>query len=214
MCGRPVCGAHVGRELPLGVIADVRRTQGWAEAALADCGFGKTLGEAVEVILNVVSPEHQTGEHDSEAVGVRVRATVRVRARDRRQFDVDAVDRVVRLCDPICTEVDCSRKMCSKGNVMLGTRSGTTNELVHQVQNITINLQRTETGEVKNYMSENTFALIFRTTLNETYKTTPIVFSLNRPENTAGAIEAALLALPARARLAGVSERGPSQEGP
>ena len=106
--------------------------------------------------------------------------------------------------------------MCSKGNGMLGTRSGTPNELVHQVQNITINLQRTETGgEVKNYMmSENTFALIFRTTLNETYKTTPIVFSLNRPENTADAIEAALLALPARARLAGVSERGPSQEGP
>ena len=104
--------------------------------------------------------------------------------------------------------------MCSKGNGMLGTRSGTPSELVDQVQNITINLQRTETGEVKNYMSENTFALIFRTTLNETYKTTPIVFSLNRPENTAGAIEAALLALPARARLAGVSERGPSQEGP
>ena len=51
----------------LGVIADVRRTQGWAEAALAECGFGKTLGEAVEVILNVVSPEHQNGEHESEA---------------------------------------------------------------------------------------------------------------------------------------------------
>jgi len=151
---------------------------------------------------------------EEDVVGVRVRATVRVRARDRRRFDVDAVDRVVRLCDPICTEVDCSRKMCSKGNDMLGTRSGTTNELVHQVQNITINLQRTETGEVKNYMSENTFALIFRTALNETYKTTPIIFSLNRPENTADAIEAALLALPARARLAGVSERGPSQEGP
>ena len=51
----------------LGVIADVRRTQGWAEAALAECGFDKTLGEAVEVILNVVSPELQTGEHESEA---------------------------------------------------------------------------------------------------------------------------------------------------
>ena len=65
-----------------------------------------------------------------------------------------------------------------------------------------------DAGEVKNYMSENTFALIFRTALNETYKITPVVFSLNRPENTAGAIEATLLALPARARLAGVSKRG------
>ena len=39
----------------LGVIADVRRTHEWAEAALAACGFGKTMGEAVAVILNVVS---------------------------------------------------------------------------------------------------------------------------------------------------------------
>ena len=45
------------------MIADVRRTHEWAEAALAACGFGKTMGEAVEVILNVVSPELQTGEH-------------------------------------------------------------------------------------------------------------------------------------------------------
>ena len=51
----------------LGVITEVRRTQKWAEAALAECGFGKTLGEAVEVILNVVSPALQPGEHESEA---------------------------------------------------------------------------------------------------------------------------------------------------
>ena len=45
----------------LGVITDVRRTQGWAEAALAECGFGKTPGEAVEVILNVVCLGRRTG---------------------------------------------------------------------------------------------------------------------------------------------------------
>jgi len=101
------------------------------------------------------------------------------------------------LCDPMYTEVDCSRKMCSKGNDVLDTRSDTTDDLVYQVQNITINLQTDETGEVKNYMSENaTFALIFKTTLNETYKTTPIVYSWARSEQTADAIEKALLALP------------------
>ena len=60
-----VDGGHV--RAALSVIAEVRRTQTWAEAALAECGFGKTLGEAVEVILNVVSPALQPGEHESEA---------------------------------------------------------------------------------------------------------------------------------------------------
>ena len=60
-----VDGSHV--TAALGVITEVRRTQKWAEAALAECGFGKTLGEAVEVILNVVSPALQPGEHESEA---------------------------------------------------------------------------------------------------------------------------------------------------
>ena len=101
------------------------------------------------------------------------------------------------LCDPMYTEVDCSRKMCSKGNDVLDTRSDTTDTLLYQVQNITINLATDETGEVKNFMGENaTFSLIFKTTLNETYKTTPIVYSWARSEQTADAIEAALLALP------------------
>merc|ERR1712028_277420 len=101
------------------------------------------------------------------------------------------------LCDPMYTEVDCSRKMCSKGNDVLDTRSDTTDDLVYQVQNITINVQTDETGEVDNgAMNSSTFALIFKTALNETYKTTPIVYSWNRPERPADAIEEALLALP------------------
>ena len=51
----------------LEVIAGVRRTQDWAEAAMAECGFGATPGGAVEVILNAVSPEHEPGERESEA---------------------------------------------------------------------------------------------------------------------------------------------------
>ena len=53
----------------LGMLAKVRGTQKWAEAALASCGFGTTTGEAVEVILNTVSPTLQAGEHESEAKG-------------------------------------------------------------------------------------------------------------------------------------------------
>ena len=34
---------------------------------MAECGFGTTPGGAVEVILNVVSPEHEPGEREGEA---------------------------------------------------------------------------------------------------------------------------------------------------
>ena len=73
-CAGDLYAARMGIEhkhvtAALGVIAEVRSTQKWAEAALAACGFGEAMGEAVEVILNVVSPELQTGEHVSEANG-------------------------------------------------------------------------------------------------------------------------------------------------
>merc|ERR1719198_2894478 len=48
------------------------------------------------------------------------------------------------VCDPMYTEVDCSRKMCPKGNDVLDTRMDTTDSMLTQVQNISFSRHFTE----------------------------------------------------------------------
>merc|ERR1712046_336467 len=79
------------------------------------------------------------------------------------------------VCDPMYTEVDCSRKMCPKGNDVLDTRMDTTDAMLYQVQNISFNFQSTEALEEVN--ANATFSLTFKTTINETYTTIPIKLS-------------------------------------
>jgi len=96
------------------------------------------------------------------------------------------------VCDPMYTEVDCSRKMCPKGNDVLDTRMDTTDSLSYQVQTIkfeNVTMNKTES-----------FALTFKSTLNETYTTTPIVMKtgggIGSTHDIAKSMESALLALP------------------
>ena len=92
-------------------------------------------------------------------------------------------------CDPMYTEIDCSRKMCPKGNDVLDTRMNTEDSLVYQVQAITF---KNVTQGVN-----SSFALTFKSTLNETYTTTPIVLSGDTGKSSmAKEMEKALLALP------------------
>merc|ERR1711988_1520453 len=98
------------------------------------------------------------------------------------------------VCDPTYTEVDCSRKMCPKGNDVLDTRMDTTDKLLYQVQNVTFQLQSGEKYEEIN--SNATFSLTFKSTINETFTTIPIKFQVMNPERTSNYIESALLALP------------------
>jgi len=100
------------------------------------------------------------------------------------------------VCDPTYTEVDCSRKMCPKGNDVLDTRMDTTDKMLYQVQNVTFEFYWDEKKEAKSQIANATFALLFKTTINETYTTTPIRLDIYQPEKTSDAIESALLALP------------------
>jgi len=80
------------------------------------------------------------------------------------------------VCDPMYTEVDCSRKMCPKGNDVLDTRMDTTDSLSYQVQTIkfeNVTMNKTES-----------FALTFKSTLNETYTTTPIAMKTDAGHGT------------------------------
>merc|ERR1712054_265941 len=100
------------------------------------------------------------------------------------------------VCDPLFTEVDCSRKMCPKGNDVLDTRMDTTDKMLYQVQNVTFEFYWDEKKEAKSNIANATFALLFKSTINETFTTTPIRLDIYQPEKTSDAIEAALLNLP------------------
>jgi len=101
------------------------------------------------------------------------------------------------VCDPRWTDVDCSRRMCPKGNDVLNTRLDTDHSALDQVQEISFPYMKVGgasgegddmkklTFEYDSSLSEDAdtaaygvvgsnFALTFTTTLNETYTTNPI----------------------------------------
>jgi hypothetical protein len=84
------------------------------------------------------------------------------------------------VCDPLYTEIDCSRKMCPKGNDVMDTRLDTSDDLVYQVQNITLyagDNDATDFTSFSLYKANQTFALTFKSTLNESFTTIPILFN-------------------------------------
>ena len=91
------------------------------------------------------------------------------------------------VCDPHWTEVDCSRRMCPKGNDIMDHRDDTEDTFLYQVQTVTIMTRATPV--------DSNFALTFKSTINETFTTVPIPI-VTSGTTTAGYIEAALESLP------------------
>merc|ERR1711988_345824 len=90
----------------------------------------------------------------------------------------DSYKSMACVCDAGYIDVDCSRRMCPKGNDIFDTRLDTSDGLLYQVQNITLvaagpygNGTAAEYGEFSN----KSFALTFVSTLNESFTTIPIV---------------------------------------
>merc|ERR1711871_1299709 len=82
------------------------------------------------------------------------------------------------VCDPGYIDVDCSRRMCPKGNDIFDTRLDTSDGLKYQVQNITlVTAGPFGNGSMATYgeFSNQSFALTFVSTLNESYTAIPIV---------------------------------------
>jgi hypothetical protein len=105
------------------------------------------------------------------------------------------------LCDPLWTDVDCSRRMCPKGTDVLHERLNTAVTGKNQIQTIHLKTQenwnQTFVRNISNF-DHMSFALKFKSTLNETYVTKPIriPFPGEITNNLDEMIEEALESLP------------------
>jgi len=101
------------------------------------------------------------------------------------------------VCDALYGDVDCSKKMCPYGNDVLDVRSDQDILLKKQVQTIWFNFAAIEA--INGNVNGHTFALVFKSKLNETFTTIPIVFQTATPlTNFINDIQLALLMLPNR----------------
>jgi hypothetical protein len=97
-------------------------------------------------------------------------------------------------CDPGYFEKDCSKRMCPYGNDVFLLRNDMTRGQLYQIQRIVFQGSSSSYGGI----STKTFALTFKSKLNETYTTTPIVADLSNLNTFAIRIRNALVKLPNR----------------
>lgn len=99
------------------------------------------------------------------------------------------------VCDPEYGDVDCSKRLCPYGNDMMDARDDRTVALKYQVQNLWF-----VHDEDIDDLDGQTFALTFKSKLNETFTTTPIVFHPSDADTAkfVASIQDALLRLPNR----------------
>ena len=107
------------------------------------------------------------------------------------------------VCDATYGDVDCSKRMCPYGNDILDVRDNLLVSTKYQVQRL--HFQATTANE-DNDLQGRTFALTFKSRLNETYTTIPIVFDKTDTNDFVNDIQLALLNLPNRV-IDGVSAR-------
>lgn len=75
------------------------------------------------------------------------------------------------VCDPEWADVDCSKRMCPHGNDIMDHREDVSTAQIYHAQSISLTLASGPDAQ-----ELNTFALTFKSKLNETFTTTPIVW--------------------------------------
>jgi len=114
-----------------------------------------------------------------------------------RQWDLGKTRGCV--CDPLYGDVDCSKRMCPYGTDVLDTRDDLLLSAKYQTQQIFIEPDD-PTGEdaLSSDVTGSTFALTFKSRLNETFTTIPIVASTTDIPGLVNDVQLALLNLPNR----------------
>jgi len=92
------------------------------------------------------------------------------------------------VCDPQYADVDCSKRLCSHGNDMMDRRLNQLADVKYQTQRITFQSSTTQ--------ATKTFALTYKSRLNETFTTIPIKLNTAVPLTMSQQLESALLNLP------------------
>jgi hypothetical protein len=79
------------------------------------------------------------------------------------------------VCDPEYGDVDCSKRMCMYGTDVMDQRQDLKIPGKYQVQHIHLQVENVNGVYDKNNLYKKTFALVFKSKLNETFTTQPIV---------------------------------------
>jgi hypothetical protein len=82
------------------------------------------------------------------------------------------------VCDPEWADVDCSKRMCPYGNDVMDHRLNMVAAQKYQVQKIEFQHIYDTTFDNEKYTKGRTFALTFKSKLNETFTTIPIVLKV------------------------------------
>jgi len=77
------------------------------------------------------------------------------------------------VCDPEWGDVDCSKRMCNYGTDIMDHRNDLTTAQTYNIQQILFTVNSAQTAQ-----NGNTFALTFKSRLNETFTTSPIVLNV------------------------------------
>lgn len=107
------------------------------------------------------------------------------------------------VCDPQFGDSDCSKRMCPYGNDILDIRDNLLMDHKYQKQEIRFvsNDATITSGAAPNgveTLTGETFALTFKSRLNETFTTIPIAFDATDPNDFVNDVQLALLNLPNR----------------
>lgn len=104
------------------------------------------------------------------------------------------------VCDATYGDIDCSKRMCPFGNDILDVRDDLDDGTQYHVQELKFVSNYIKNGaSVDNAdLQGETFALTFKSKLNETFTTIPIVFDVTDLTDMKNDIQLALLSLPNR----------------
>jgi len=101
------------------------------------------------------------------------------------------------VCDAQYADIDCSKRMCPYGTDVLDVRDNLFLDAKYQIQSVSIWESFGDVNSLSHYYQQGkTFALTFKSKINETFTTVPISLDYEHLENFETDVRLALISLP------------------